>query len=223
MTTQQSAAKPYSVLLVEDVEATRNYIAEVINQHPLLSLQASCADLASARQRLLLDSAPDVLLTDLALPDGDGVQLIREVKQRWSDCECMVISVFGTESRVLSAIAAGATGYLLKDESNQRIAEAIISLIHGGSPMSPIIARHLLDQLHPKKIPPGIDITLTEREIGILSGLARGYTFQELAAQLNISPHTVGTHVKNIYRKLEVCSRSEAVFEAVQLGLITLA
>jgi DNA-binding NarL/FixJ family response regulator len=214
-------APRFRVLLVEDEEATRQYLAEAIGRHPALELQGACADLTSARHALAA-RMPDVLVTDLALPDGDGVSLVREVKQRSPACECMVISVFGTESRVLGAIEAGATGYLLKDESNERIGDAIMSLIHGGSPMSPAIARHLLDRVQgPARGHSAI--ALTERELDILGGLAKGYTYAELAALMAISTHTVGTHVKNIYRKLEVCSRAEAVFEAVQRGLITLS
>jgi len=214
-------ARRYSVLLVEDEEATRQYLAEAIGRHPALELQAACADLTAARYALAA-FVPDVLVTDLALPDGDGTSLVREAKQRSPACECMVISVFGTESRVLGAIEAGATGYLLKDESNERIGDAIMSLISGGSPMSPAIARHVLDRLHgPRRT--HSEILLTEREIDVLAGLAKGYTYAELAAQMAVSTHTVGTHVKNIYRKLEVCSRAEAVFEAVQRGLITLS
>lgn len=219
----EAAAPRYRVLLVEDEEATRHYLAEAIVHHPALELQAACADLLSARQAFAA-RVPDVLVTDLALPDGDGIALVRELKQRAPNCECMVISVFGTERRVLGAIEAGATGYLLKDESNEHIGDAIVSLVRGGSPMSPAIARHLLDRLHaPRQRQRQPEIALTEREVDVLSGLAKGYTYSELAAQMTISTHTVGTHVKNIYRKLEVCSRAEAVFEAVQRGLITLS
>jgi DNA-binding NarL/FixJ family response regulator len=209
----------HGVLLVEDEEATRQYLAEAIGHHPALDVRASCSDLASARAALA-SFMPEVLLTDLALPDGDGITLIREVKKQYPTCECMVISVFGTESRVLSAIEAGATGYLLKDESNERIGEAIVSLLNGGSPMSPAIARHVLDRVHTQPAQGDVGIALTAREVDILTGLAKGFTYLELAEQTATSVHTVGTHIKNIYRKLEVCSRSEAVFEAVQRGLI---
>lgn len=216
----QSVAR-YRVLLVEDEEATRHYLADAISRHEALELQAACADLVSARLALASE-VPNVLVTDLALPDGDGLDLVRELKQRAPSCDCMVISVFGTERRVLGAIEAGATGYLLKDESNERIGDAIVSLVRGGAPMSPAIARHLLDRLQaPQRR--GSEIALTARELDVISGLAKGYTFPELAAQMAVSTHTVATHVKNIYRKLEVCSRAEAVYEAVQRGLITLS
>ena len=210
------------MLLVEDGPDMRDYLARAIVEHPALELLAACADLGSARA-VLRDAVPDVLLTDLSLPDGDGVTLIREVKRAIPACECMVISVFGTEARVLAAIEAGATGYLLKDDPVERVAQAVLSLVHGGSPMSPGIARHVLNRMRGAAQPDASDAGLTEREMTVLNSLARGFTYGEVACQLGLSNHTVGTHVKHIYRKLEVCSRAEAVFEASQLGLIRLA
>ena len=224
MTTGGSAATSgprFRVILVEDDADTRHYLAEAIRDQAALELQAACADLQSARAALAT-GAPDVLLTDLALPDGDGVDLIREYKQAVPRCECMVISVFGSEARVVAAIEAGATGYLLKDEPVERVGEAILSLVQGGSPMSPGIARHILNRLNPAGATGPQPVSLTDRELAVLSGLARGYTYGEIATQLGLSAHTVGTHIKNIYRKLEVSSRAEAVFEACQLGIIRL-
>ena len=210
------------MLLVEDGPDMRDYLARAINDHPELELLAACADLASARA-VLRRAVPDVLLTDLALPDGDGVALIRELKRAMPSCECMVISVFGTEARVVAAIEAGATGYLLKDDPVERVAQAVLSLVHGGSPMSPGIARHVLNRLRGAAPVDATGAGLTERELTVLNALSRGFTYGEVAEQLGLSNHTVGTHVKHIYRKLEVCSRSEAVYEAAQLGLIRLA
>jgi len=222
MTTAEAGREPLArVLLVEDDPHTRDYLAEAIRHQPGLALQAACADLQSARAALL-ERAPDVLLSDLALPDGDGVDLIRECKRASPQCECMVISVFGSEARVLAAIEAGATGYLLKDEPVERVGEAIRSLVLGGSPMSPGIARHILNRLQPAGAPPDGQARLTERERDVLNALARGFTYGEIAGQLALSSHTVGTHIKNIYRKLEVSSRAEAVFEACQMGIIRL-
>ncbi|HUG24767.1 response regulator transcription factor [Piscinibacter sp.] len=215
-------ARRASVLLVEDDAHTRGYLAQAVAAHPELQLQAACADLAEARAAL--DQArPDLLLTDLALPDGNGVDLIAQVQREHPGTECMVISVFGSEQRVLAAVAAGASGYLLKDEAMDRIGEAIVSLLAGGSPMSPAIARHILNRCRAPVGTDGEDMAvLTEREAEVLTALSRGFTYQEIAAQLGLSAHTVGTHIKHIYRKLEVGSRAEAVFEAVQLGLIRL-
>lgn len=200
----------------------REYLARVIADRPEFELVGACADLVSARA-VLAQCVPDVLLTDLALPDGDGVTLIREVKRSTPSCECMVISVFGTEARVVAAIEAGATGYLLKDDPVEQVAQAVLSLVHGGSPMSPGIARHVLNRMRGAPVAGADEASLTERELTVLNALSRGFTYGEIAGQLGLSNHTVGTHVKHIYRKLEVCSRSEAVFEAAQLGIIRLA
>ncbi|MBL8201968.1 MAG: response regulator transcription factor [Chromatiales bacterium] len=211
----------FRVILVEDDPDTRHYLAEAIRGQVALDLMAACPDLQSGRVALAA-GPPDVLLTDLALPDGDGVDLIREYKQASPHCECMVISVFGSEARVVAAIEAGATGYLLKDEPVERVGEAILSLVQGGSPMSPGIARHILNRLNPAAPSGHQPVNLTERELAVLSALARGFTYSEISAQFGLSTHTVATHIKNIYRKLEVSSRAEAVFEACQMGIIRL-
>jgi DNA-binding NarL/FixJ family response regulator len=174
------------VLLVEDGQDMRHYLAHAISQHPELELLAACADLASARARLR-HAVPDVLLTDLALPDGDGVALIRELKRATPACECMVITVFGTEARVVAAIEAGATGYLLKDEPIDRVAQAVLSLVRGGSPMSPGIARHVLNRLRGPVPVETAAASLSERELTVLHALSRGFTYGEVAEQLSLS------------------------------------
>jgi DNA-binding NarL/FixJ family response regulator len=134
----------------------------------------------------------------------------------------MVITVFGDEQHVVAAIEAGATGYILKDGSSQYIADSILELVHGGAPISPAIARHLLRRFRelspPVRAPdaPG----LTGREQEVLGLLVKGFTFAEIGDLLGISAHTVTTHVKHIYAQLAVRSRAEAVYEAMQLGLV---
>lgn len=175
-----------------------------------------------------LDKAqPDVLLVDLGLPDGDGTDLIHEVYRRGYSTDAMVITVFCDEKHVVRAIEAGATGYILKDGSNSYIASSIIQLKQGGSSISAPIARYLLNRFHneePEIENKDVDLPhLTEREKEVLAKLSYGFNFTEIAEILDVSPHTVTSHVKHIYRKLAVRSRSEAVFEAVQLGLIDIA
>lgn len=224
MNTLDSSAS-YSVLLVEDDPPTRYRLANIIGEHQQLSLLAACENLAEARA-VLVKANPDVLLTDLGLPDGHGTTLIREVRQKNDQIEIMVISVFGDERNVLNAIEAGATGYLLKDSDARYVAESILELIAGGSPISPSIARHLLRRFNkPKEVLPENTVlpALTKREMEVLQGVAKGLTYSEIAGLLGMSPNTVTSHIKHIYRKLEVRSRSEAVFEAVQMGLIKLS
>jgi len=133
----------YSVLLVEDDSNTRNKLANAISISPSLSLIAAADCCKSARDELNRQ-APDILLTDLGLPDGEGVEIIKETHEKYPDTEIMVITVFGDEQHVLAAIEAGATGYLLKDSSPESISESILELVAGNSPISPSIARHLL-------------------------------------------------------------------------------
>ena len=213
----------HSVLLVEDDDATRAHLAKEIAAHPELRLVGAAASCREARMQLA-KSEPEVMLVDLGLPDGSGADLIRELSARRARTQSMVITVFGDENHVVAAIEAGATGYLLKDASSDRIGSAILELLGGGSPISPAIARHLLKRFYaPAPVPaPGrADLPgLTEREHEVLALLVKGFTYSEIAELLVISAHTVTTHVRHIYGKLEVRSRAEAVYEALNLGLV---
>ena len=186
---------------------------------------ATAATLGEARASLAA-RVPRVLLTDLQLPDGHGVDLIREVRRRNPDTEIMVISELGDEETVISAITVGATGYILKDAFPSDIAATVRDLVAGHSPISASIARFIVRRTQASVEPPrGPEIDtarLTPREIDILWGIAKGFSYAEIATNLGMSRQTVPGHIKSIYRKLEVHTRGEAVFEAVQQGLIKL-
>ena len=215
---------PLQILLVEDESNTRNMLEQAINADENCHVIASFGTLKQA-MAWLENHQPDVLLVDLGLPDGDGTELIRDIYKRGYSTEVMVITVFGDERHVVRAIEAGATGYILKDAMTDDICTSIMQLVDGGSPISAPIARHLLGrfretaQKDANNGKSGIP-ALTQREQEVLSQLARGFSFPEISDILSISPHTVASHVKHIYRKLAVGSRSEAVYEALQLGLI---
>ena len=212
----------YSVLLIEDDANTRNKLAQAVTANEHLNLLAAVECCEAARQQIAKE-IPDILLTDLDLPDGNGLDIIKELHEKSPDTEIMVITVFGDEKHVLSAVEAGATGYLLKDTDSERIGDAILELVDGKSPISPSIARHLLKRFQPetsqetKEVP-----VLTEREIEVLNYAAKGFSYAEIADMTGISVHTVTSHIKHIYKKLSVRSRGEAVFEAMQLGIIKL-
>jgi DNA-binding NarL/FixJ family response regulator len=215
----------YSVLLVEDDPNTRSRLAQVVEGHPELRLLAAVGSCAEARQALDKQK-PDVLLTDLGLPDGDGVELIREIRKRGFPTQPMVVTVFGDETHVVAALEAGALGYLLKDGSADYIGNSILEMLGGGSPISPPIARYLLRRfrgLEEAQLPDGSEAPrLSEREREVLTMIVKGFSYAETAKLLGVSAHTVTTHVRSIYRKLEVHSRGEAVYEALQLGIVKL-
>jgi DNA-binding NarL/FixJ family response regulator len=216
-------AQAITVLLVEDDAPTSWRLQDALAKAGFEVTAA--ATLAEARAGLT-QGGPTVLLTDLQLPDGHGVDLIRETRQRFPDTEIMVISILGDEESVISAITVGATGYLLKDAFPTDIAATVRELVAGHSPISASIARFIVrrTQSSPERSPePQLNTAkLTPREIDILWGIAKGFSYAEIADHLGLSRQTVPGHIKNIYRKLEVHTRGEAVFEAVQQGLIKL-
>jgi len=212
---------PCRILLVEDDPVLRERFARILSTWPEGRLVAACATLAEA-QRALRAEPIDLLITDLRLPDGHGTQAIRLLRATRPQAEAMVISVLADDQTVISAIEAGATGYLLKDADSLELIEAIEALRAGSSPISPSIARVIVRKLGEAAPAPRQPEAprLTPRETDILWGIAKGYTYSELAEKLGISRQTVPVHVRNIYRKLEASNRSEAVYEASRLGLI---
>lgn len=214
------------VALVEDNPITQARLRDVLQAAPTVELLFACARGGDMLAWLRLHR-PDVLLVDLGLPDMSGLDVIADCHRRYPTTEIMVITMFGDEVNMMAAFAQGARGYLLKDGSEQDLARHVLALHVGGSPMSPVIARQLLARLtapapqyraEPAAVPPP-DV-LSGRELELLSVLSRGYTYGEAAALLGIAVNTVHSHVKNIYAKLDVHSRAEAVFEARNMGLI---
>jgi DNA-binding NarL/FixJ family response regulator len=220
---QELSAQEITILLVEDDPPTLWRLQDALVKAGFDV--AATATLGEARASLAA-RVPRVLLTDLQLPDGHGVDLIREVRQRHPDTEIMVISALGDEETVISAITVGATGYILKDAFPSDIAATVRDLVAGHSPISASIARFIVRRTQVQAEPPrGPEIDtarLTPREIDILWGIAKGFSYAEIANNLGMSRQTVPGHIKSIYRKLEVHTRGEAVFEAVQQGLIKL-
>ena len=213
-----------TVIVVEDDPAFLTRFCRAVASAADLSLRAAVGDIASARAAIARQ-APDVLLTDLGLPDGSGIDLIRDTALKHPDTDIMVISVFGDEEHVLASIEAGATGYILKDSLPEELVALIAQLRAGGSPISPLIARRLLDRFRPKKKAPvdAVDApasALSPRESEVLALIAKGFNFAEIARLLEVSPHTITAHVKKIYQKLAVHSRGEAVYEAGKMGLL---
>lgn len=212
-----------SVAMVEDDPRTRERLVHALARAPGLLSLAFAAATVGEMVDWLRDNSVDVLLVDLGLPDGSGLEVIRQCRRLSPATEVMVITMFGDEANMMSAFEAGARGYLLKDGTEDDLAQHVLSLSAGGSPMTPIIARQLLARLSPRSAGQGSAVPvdmLTAREQDILAKLARGYTYAEAAELLGIAPSTVQSHVKNIYSKLAVHTKAEAIFEARQMGLL---
>jgi DNA-binding NarL/FixJ family response regulator len=212
---------PVRIAIVEDDPVLRGHLADTIENVSGFDL---CGTAATLEQGLRLVTRCDVLLLDLALPDGNGLDLIRQARARGlQDLKIIVITIFADVRNVVQVIEAGADGYLLKGGSLTDCEKAIRDVMAGGAPISPAVAGHILARVrhHAPAAPiPATTGQLTEKETEVLTELARGYSYKEVAQRLDISHHTVADHVKAIYRKLSVNSRSEAVFEAMQSGLI---
>lgn len=205
------------VLLVEDDAQTSRWLASVIASEAGLELVATCASVAQSLAWLACHEA-DFALVDLGLPDGSGLQVIGQLAARHPRCEVLVLSVFGDEHNVLAAIAAGAGGYLLKDGELGRFGDHLTCLRTGGSPLSPRIARTLI-HLHRQPRAPVLPVAksmaplLSERELEVLTGVSKGFSYGEVAAALGITTNTVRTHIRHLYEKLAVNSGGEAVYE----------
>lgn len=227
------------ILIVEDDPQMRDFFAASVERSSQLSLAGCVGTLAEARAWLDDPAhAVDVLLVDLGLPDGSGLDVIRHAVGLHPACESLVISMFGDEDNVLASIEAGALGYIHKDSTPDDIASTILEMKSGASPISPMIARRVLSKYMslrdgrdgrvipaPAPLPeptaaPQAKSLLSTREHEVLELIARGFSYADIARLQAVSVHTVQTHIKNLYRKLAVRSRGEAVFEATQLGLL---
>jgi len=210
------------VAVLEDDAMLRGRYVELIGAAEDMQLLWSAGTVAEAGAAFK-DGEPDILLVDLGLPDGSGLDVIRQEKRRHPNCEMMVVSIFGDEENVVAAIEAGASGYLLKDSLADHFLDTIRELQGGGSPISPSVARILLNRSRTPQAGDGtanMDIELGPREAQILGLVAKGFNFGEIGRLLGISANTVKTHIYRIYHKLSVHSRGEAVFEAKKLGLL---
>ena len=224
----RAASAVIRVAMVEDTAASRLALVDAVAQAPDLHMAWAAACRAEALAQLAhRGSAPlDVLLVDLGLPDGSGLDVIAAARTALPACAVMVSTIFGDETNVLRASEAGAMGYVLKDFSAAELAAEIRSLHAGGSPINPLVARKLLLRQQGALVPPTAEaapagaapLPPSAREAEVLRLVARGYTVDEVAGALGVSPHTVQTFVRRIYTKLQVGSRAEAVREGQRQG-----
>lgn len=215
-------------MVVEDDPVTRRIICHAIEREPSLTLCSAVGTVRDAR-RYLIQSPIDLLLADLGLPDGSGISVIRACRQYQPRADILVISMFSEEEQILACIEAGAVGYVLKESIHSSLMSAIVDLRSGGSPISPAIARKVLlrmrhgvsGRISQLSGEPSCSV-LTRRECLILDSISRGGSYAKVADAFGLSIGTVQTHIKHIYAKLGVHSRTEAIVEAQRRGLIPL-
>jgi DNA-binding NarL/FixJ family response regulator len=195
-----------NVSIVEDVQEIRDGLRFLVNQTPGFSCVSAYDNAEAALAGLPLD-APHLVIMDIGLPRGTGIDCMRKLKAQGAHMQFVIFTVYEDSDQVFDALAAGASGYLLKNTAPDKIIAALRELHEGGSPMSLSIARKVVASFHE----PAARNDLSAREMEVLNLLAKGFLYKEIAAQLSISAGTVRQHIHNIYEKLHVQNRTEAL------------
>lgn len=203
---------PIKVSIVEDLAEVRKGLAELVSSDRELQMMENFDNAESAIEKLPA-LAPDIVIMDINLPGMSGIECIKIIKQKCPDTQFMMFTVYETDEKVLQALQAGASGYLLKRTDPKRILESIKELNQGGSPMSSNIARKLVNIFFHEKAKTKKEI-LSDRENEVLQLLADGLLYKEIAERLHIGHGTVRQHIHNIYEKLHVQNRTEALNKA---------
>ena len=208
-----------NILVVEDHHETRTWLVSVVEDtftqahvHPVGTLERAFEWLA--------DHTANLAIIDISLPDGSGIDLIAHMKQHAPETYLVVATIFDDDKHLFDALRAGASGYLLKDQPRAAIVKSLSGIVSGSPPLAPAIARRILRQFHQPAAVPESPTPLSDREKEVLFLLAKGFGRGEIAELLDVSINTAASHIKSIYRKLNVSGRAEAALEAVKLGLI---
>ncbi len=209
----------HNVWIVEDDELFKASLEDLIELEEDLELVYSVNSIEKAFEGFSTKPTPSVILEDIELPGISGIEAISYYKKQFPEVAIIMLTIFDDDDRIFEAIKAGADGYLLKRSSGEEIIKGIEDVLSGGAPISPSIAKKMMGMLtvdSKKKT----ETNLTNREITILEHLVDGNTIDMISAKLHISPYTVDTHTKNIYRKLQVHNRSSVVAKALRDGLV---
>lgn len=211
--------EPVLVWLVEDNETYRRTIIRVISRIDGLLCSEAFAWVEHALDALRKGQRPEVILLDVGLPGMSGIEGVRAIKAVAQETHVIMLTVFDDQEKIFQAICAGASGYLLKTSPEEKIAEAIWEVVNGGAPMTASIAHKVLEMFSRLAVPKG-DYGLTPREKQILELMVEGLIKKEIADRLSLSYHTVDTHLRNIYGKLHVTTRTGAVSKALKERLL---
>ncbi|MFM9945120.1 MAG: response regulator [Bacteroidia bacterium] len=210
------------IAIVDDKKSLRNALQErfdAFENYTVLFTAENGNDFLEKMMEARRSIEPDVVLMDIDMPIMNGIEAVAKGKERYPNSKYLMLTIFDEDEKIFNAIKAGADGYLLKDEPIEKIKEAIINLLNDeGAPMSPSIARRALNllmnstlELDTKDKKPTTEYHLTEREKEVLILLVDGFEYKEIGMKLNVSPNTIRNHISNIYKKLHVTSRTQAI------------
>lgn len=209
-----------NILIVEDISETRDWLSQIVK----LAFPNGTVDIAKTMHEGIEKTNHkeyNLVLIDLGLPDGSGLAVLRNTKQNYPNSVCVITTVMGDDTHIVSALSAGAQGYLLKEQPAQTIRKQLIQLTEGIPALSPSVAQRIMEHFRltgPASEPNG---TLTRREQQVLALIGKGLRNIDVAEDLVLAETTVASHIKSIYRKLGISSRAEASWHATQLGLNT--
>jgi DNA-binding NarL/FixJ family response regulator len=213
------ATRAVRVLIVDDQTLFRAGLSRLLNEDPRVEVIAQATDGADAA-KLAAKHKPDVVLMDLKMPVLDGIEATRQIIEANPEVKVLVLTTFETDSQVIQALKAGASGYVLKDSTADAIVSSIVAVMSGEKVMASAVANRVLAMLTGTTTPKEFYDGLTNREIEILKLLANGMANKQIAYHLKISEKTVRNHVSNTYEKLGIYDRSQAVLYAVRKGLV---
>jgi DNA-binding NarL/FixJ family response regulator len=208
-------------MIVDDHTVVRDGVATMLGRQPDISV---VGEAANGREAVDITKTlrPDVILMDLRMPEMDGVEAMRQIREDNQEVKFIVLTTFDTDEYIFHAIEAGAKGFLLKDASREELFKAVRAVNRGESLVQPGVAARLLDRFAELLRPTPAEPLLSARELEVVQLMSTGATNKEIAASLSISESTVKTHVANIFQKLDVNDRTGAVTTAIQKGIITL-
>jgi DNA-binding NarL/FixJ family response regulator len=210
---------PVKVVIIEDVREVREGLAILINGTPRFRCTNSFRTMEDALDALRA-FCPNVILTDIGLPGMSGVEGIRLLRERLPDVPVLALTVYDDDENVFNAICAGASGYLLKNTPPGRLLESLEEVADGGAPMSPEVARRVLALFRQFRPPARAPSELTPQEIALLKLMVEGHHYKTAASEMGISINTVSFHLRHIYEKLQVHSKTEAVAKALRERLV---
>lgn len=215
----QTESSPLRIVIIEDLREIREGLSALINGTSGFSCVASYGMVETALARIVSDK-PDVILTDLGLPGMSGIEGIERFRQIFPEIPIIALTIYDNDQQIFSALCSGASGYLLKNTPPARLLEALSEAVTGGSPMSPTIAARVVKLFRNFRPPETANYRLTPQETELLRLLTEGHHKKTAAREMNISFHTVSFHLKNIYQKLQVHSKTEAVAKALREKIV---